>query len=215
MKSAALLLAAGLSAAAWAAPGVSLNGSLGPQTALLVINGQVKPVKLGERVDGVKLLALDPRGADIEVDGQRFQLTMGATPVALGRGSGSGAGGASRAVLFASGGGHFVTDGSVNGQTVRFMVDTGATLVSLGEAEARRLGIEFRNGRRMPFNTANGVVTAHIVSLNRVKIGEVEVYGVDAAIIPAAMPVALLGNSFLNRFNMRRENDTLTLDRRP
>lgn len=213
MKPAALLLAACCSAAVWAAPGVSLNGSLGPQTALLVINGQVKPVKLGERVDGVKLLALDPRGADIEVDGQRYQLAMGATPVALGRGSSSA--GASRAVLFASGGGHFVTDGSVNGQTVRFMVDTGATLVSLSESEARRLGIEYRKGRRVPFTTANGVVTAHVVNLTRVKIGEVEVYGVDAAIIPAAMPVALLGNSFLNRFNMRRENDTLTLDRRP
>ncbi len=213
MKRAALLLAAALHAGAWAAPGVSLNGSLGPQTALLVINGQVKPVKLGERVDGVKLLALDPRGADIEVDGQRFQLAMGATPVALGRGSGTG--GASRAVLFASGGGHFMTDGSVNGQTVRFMVDTGATLVSLSEAEARRLGIDYRKGWRVPFTTANGVVTAHVVNLNRVKVGEVEVYGVDAAIIPAAMPVALLGNSFLNRFNMRRENDTLTLDRRP
>ncbi len=213
MKRWPLLLALCWAIAVQAAPGVSLNGSMGPQTALLVINGQVKPVRVGDRVDGVKLIALGAGNAEIDVDGQRYQLAMGATPVALGRGSGGS--GASRVVLFASTGGHFVTDGSVNGQPMRFMVDTGATLVSLGESDARRLGIDFRNGRRLPFNTANGVVTAHVVSLNKVKIGEVEVYGVDAAIIPAPMPVALLGNSFLMRFQMKRENDILTLDRRP
>jgi aspartyl protease family protein len=214
MTAAALLLALVLhSAAALAAPSVSLNGSLGPSTALLVIDGQVRPVKVGERSGGVKLLALGPGGADIEVNGQRYSLALGATPVALGAGS-AGAG-ASRVVLFAGSGGHFVTDGSVNGLPVRFMVDTGATLVSLSESDAARLGINFRNGRRVPFNTANGVVAAHIVSLNKVKVGDVEVFGVDAAIVPAALPVALLGNSFLNRFQMRRENDTLTLERRP
>ncbi len=214
MKTTALLLALGLAGAQVpASPGVSLNGNLGPSTALLVIDGQVKPVKVGERVGGVKLLALTPGGADIERDGQRYQLGLGATPVALGQSS-SGAG-ASRVVLFAGSGGHFVTDGSVNGLPLRFMVDTGATLVSLSETDAARLGVNFRSGRRVPFNTANGVVTAHIVSLNKVKVGEVEVYGVDAAVVPGALPVALLGNSFLTRFQMRRENDKLTLERRP
>jgi aspartyl protease family protein len=212
MKAAVLLLSMILVAAAMAAPGVSLNGSMGPNTALLVIHGQVKPVKVGDRVEGVKLLSLSATGAEIDVEGQRYQLTLGATPVALGGGNRSGQ---SRIVLFAGTGGHFVTDGSVNGQSQRFLVDTGATLVSLGEADARRLGIDYRKGRRVPFNTANGQVTAHVVTLSKVKIGEVEVYGVDAAIIPAPMPMALLGNSFLTRFQMKRENDVLTLDRRP
>jgi len=101
-----------------AAVSVSLNGTLGPQTALLVINGQVKPVRVGSTVDGVKLLSLNEQGASVEAEGQRLQLTLGATPVALGAGSGSS--GASRAVLFASGGGHFVSDGSINGRATRF-----------------------------------------------------------------------------------------------
>jgi len=94
-------------------------------------------------------------------------------------------------------------------------VDTGATYVALGEAEARRLGIDFSKGRRAPFNTANGVVEGHMVTLNRLRLGQVEVYQVEAVVMPAAMPVILLGNSFLNRFQMRRDGDTLTLDRRP
>ncbi len=196
-----------------AAVSVSLNGTLGPQTALLVINGQVKPVRVGSTVDGVKLLSLNEQGASVEAEGQRLQLTLGATPVALG--AGSGGSGGSRAVLFASGGGHFVSDGSINGRATRFMVDTGATYVALGEAEARRLGIDFSKGRRAPFNTANGVVEGHMVTLNRVRLGQVEVYQVEAVVMPAAMPVILLGNSFLNRFQMRRDADTLTLDRRP
>jgi aspartyl protease family protein len=196
-----------------AAVSVSLNGTLGPQTALLVINGQVKPVRVGSTVDGVKLLSLNEQGASVEAEGQRLQLTLGATPVSLGAGSGSS--GASRAVLFASGGGHFVSEGSINGRATRFMVDTGATYVSLGEAEARRLGIDFSKGRRAPLNTANGVVEGHMVTLNRLRLGQVEVYQVEAVVMPAAMPVILLGNSFLNRFQMRRDGDTLTLDRRP
>lgn len=196
-----------------AAVSVSLNGTLGPQTALLVINGQVKPVRVGSTVDGVKLLSLNEQGASVEAEGQRLQLTLGATPVALGAGSGSS--GASRAVLFASGGGHFVSEGSINGRAARFMVDTGATYVALGETEARRLGIDFTKGSRAPFNTANGVVEGHMVTLNRLRLGQVEVYQVEAVVMPAAMPVILLGNSFLNRFQMRRDGDTLTLDRRP
>lgn len=207
----ALLMMLGPLAAA--AVSVSLNGTLGPQTALLVINGQVKPVRVGSTVDGVKLLSLNEQGASVEAEGQRLQLTLGATPVSLGAGSGSS--GASRAVLFASGGGHFVSDGSINGRATRFMVDTGATYVALGEAEARRLGIDFSKGRRAPFNTANGVVEGHMVTLNRLRLGQVEVYQVEAVVMPAAMPVILLGNSFLNRFQMRRDGDTLTLDRRP
>jgi aspartyl protease family protein len=206
----AWVLAASLSATA---ASVSLNGTLGPQTAVLVINGQVKPVRVGSTVEGVKLLGLDEQGARIEVDGQRLLLALGATPVALG--AGSGGSNATRAVLFASSGGHFVSDGSINGRATRFMVDTGATLVALSESEATRLGVDFRQGRRMAFNTANGIVQAHVVTLQRIRLGEVEVYQVEAAVMPAAMPLVLLGNSFLNRFQMRRDADTLTLDRRP
>jgi len=63
-------------------------------------------------------------------------------------------------------------------------------------------------------STANGPVPIHVVSLSVVRIGDVQVYNVDAVIMPTAMEQVLLGNSFLTRFQMKRENDKLTLERR-
>ena len=61
---------------------------------------------------------------------------------------------------------------------------------------------------------ANGAVPVHRVSLNVVRVGEVEVSNVEAIVMPAQMPYVLLGNSFLSRFQMRRDNDVLRLERR-
>jgi len=54
----------------------------------------------------------------------------------------------------------------------------------------------------------------HYIALAMVRLGEVEVYNVEAAVLPAQMENVLLGNSFLSRFQMKRENDRMTLDRR-
>ena len=62
--------------------------------------------------------------------------------------------------------------------------------------------------------TANGAVPVHRLNLNAVRVGEVEVANVDAVVIPAQMPYILLGNSFLGRFQMRRDNDVMRLERR-
>ena len=64
-------------------------------------------------------------------------------------------------------------------------------------------------------STANGQVVVHRAKLDVVRVGDVQVYNVDAVVFPAPMDVVLLGNSFLTRFQMKRENNQLTLDRRP
>jgi aspartyl protease family protein len=107
-----------------------------------------------------------------------------------------------------------VASGAVNGRSVQFLVDTGATSVAMGADEARRLGIQFEKGQRMQSSTANGVVAAFRVSLTSVRIQDVEVFNVDATVLPQSMPYILLGNSFLTRFQMMRENETLTLTKR-
>ena len=63
-------------------------------------------------------------------------------------------------------------------------------------------------------HTAAGVVTTHGVSLTSVRIGDVEVFGVNAMVLPAEMPFILLGNSFLNRFSMRRDSNVMKLEKR-
>ena len=63
-------------------------------------------------------------------------------------------------------------------------------------------------------STANGIVKGHRITLRSVRIQDVEVFDVAAAVLPQPMPHILLGNSFLNRFQMNRQNDTLKLSRR-
>ena len=94
------------------------------------------------------------------------------------------------------------------------MVDTGATVIALGAAQAQSMGINYRSGRPVQFGTANGTVPGWLIKLNSVRIGDVEVYEVDAVVGQQAMPFVLLGNSFLTRFQMRRENDMMVLERR-
>lgn len=207
-----LLAAAVLGAAGCAtAQTVSMSGKLGDK-ALLMIDGAPRTLAVGATAHGVKLVAVTADGAVVELGGKRVNLVIGAAQVNLG-GSNS-EGGGSRIVLSAGGGGHFVTEGTINGHAIRFLVDTGATTVSIGRAEAQRMGIDWQKGQRVNAMTANGVVEVHRVRLSNVRVGDVTVYDVEATVSPISLPVALLGNSFLSRFQMKRENDVLTLEKR-
>ncbi len=210
----ALLLAAAAALAQDDAPPAALgfNGSLGSQAALLLMDGQPQSVRIGQRVHGVKLLALEGDRAIVEVNGQQRQLQMGASPGRVG--SSSGAGLSRQIVLSVGPGGHFMAAGSINGQATQFLVDTGATAVAIGQPEAERLGLRFREGRRIMTQTANGPAPAYLVMLTSLRVGEVEVHNVEAIVVPSPMSHILLGNSFLGRFQMRRDNDILTLDLR-
>ena len=191
---------------------VTMSGSMGDK-ALLVINGTPRTLAVGATLHGVKLVSVTPSESVVELDGKRVLVPMGGAPVNLGGASSEGGG--SQIVLTAGPGGHFVTGGSINGRAVQFVVDTGATYVALSQAEAERIGLSYKTGRRGMMSTANGQVPAYITSLNVVRVGDVQVYNVDAVVVPASMDTILLGNSFLTRFQMKRENDRMTLDRRP
>jgi aspartyl protease family protein len=210
-----LLLAAvlGLVPLVGFAQSVALTGVSGSK-ALVVIDGAApRFLSAGQSHQGVKLLNLQGEAATVEVNGQRQTLRVGDAPVSVGRGAPAGGGG-QRIVLTADARGHFLPAGQINGKAVQFMVDTGATAVALSEADARRINLKFENGQRVGVNTANGQVVAHLVRLDAVRIGDVTVYGVEALVTPQSMGYVLLGNSFLNRFQMQRQNDQLTLEKR-
>ena len=174
---------------------VSMGGSLGSQ-ALLVIDGKAQNVAVGSTVDGVRLISVSGNDAVVEVKGQRVTLRLGGAPANLGGAPSEGTG--RQIVLTAETGGHFFASGLINGHTVRFIVDTGATSVSLSEAEANRIGLDYKNGKLGYSNTANGIAIVHKVQLASIRIGDVQVYNVDATVLPAPMPYVLLGNSFLD-----------------
>ncbi len=206
-----LTLAATLLAGASAAQTVTLNGHIGTGKALLVIDGEPHAVAVGRTVRGVRLLSLSDARAEVEVAGARRSLALGAGPV---RSTGDAPRGGSEIVLTAGRNGHFRTLGQINGKSVEFFVDTGASVVSLGQAEADRLGIDYKSGQPGMARTANGDVPIRLITLNSVRIGDVEVANVEAAVHPGSFGLVLLGNSFLTRFQMRRENDVLRLERR-
>ena len=211
---ASLLLALSAGTLAWAqdgnSPTVSFNGSLGNKAALLLIDGEPHTVFVGQLNNGVRLLSLSDAGAVIEVDGHRRTLQLGASPARVG--DGAAAPNAGRQIVLSSvAGGHFVANGSINGQATQFLVDTGSTNVSISQVEAERLNLPFREGRRVMTQTANGTVPANALTLASIRIGDVEVRNVEAIVIPGQMSHVLLGNSFLTRFQMRRDNDIMTL----
>lgn len=215
MAWAAVLLACaglgGVASPAWA-QSVAMTGSMGSKALLVVDGGAPKALAAGESHRGVKVVAVRADQVTVEVGGKRQNIDLGGAPVSIG-GGGGGAGG-TQIVLTASSGGHFVTSGSINGRATQFMVDTGATSVAMSADEARRLGINFEQGEPGQGSTANGLIPIWRISLKSLRIQDVEVQGVDAVVVPSGMPHVLLGNSFLTRFQMKRENDMLTLTRR-
>jgi aspartyl protease family protein len=205
-------LALALAAGAALAQSVSLQGVLGSTALLMIDGGAPRSVAAGATVGGVKVISAAGDRAVIETGGQRYTLRVGDAPARVG-GSGPVPGG-SRIVLTAGTGGHFTTQGTINGGAVLFVVDTGATLVAMSAADAQRLGLDYRKGQLGYSSTANGVTPVWRIKLASVRVGDVEVHDVDASVSPQPMPFVLLGNSFLNRFQMKRDNEQMVLERR-
>lgn len=205
-------LAWGAAVPAWA-QSVALTGVAGGKALVVVDGGLPRFLSAGQSHQGVRLLNLKDDTATLEVGGVRQTLRVGDAPVSVGGNSTPDTGG-QRIVLTADGRGHFVPSGQINGRTVQFMVDTGATNVVLSESDARRINLAFEKGQRVTVSTANGMVTGHALQLDRVRVGDVQAFGVAAVVLPQTMPYILLGNSFLNRFQMQRQNNQLILEKR-
>ncbi|HUL42443.1 MAG TPA: TIGR02281 family clan AA aspartic protease [Burkholderiales bacterium] len=183
-----------------------------PGKAVVVINGN-KPriLSTGEiSPEGVKLISADSDSADFEIDGKRQVLGLGNRIS-----SNFAPADNSSVTLTADSSGHFITEGSINGATVKFIIDTGATMISLNSSEARRIGLNYLKGQRGVVSTANGPVPVYKVTLDNVKIGDISLNNVDALVQEGEhLPMALMGMSFLNRVDMKREGSEMTLTKR-
>ncbi len=195
---------------AWAQE-VSLTGVSSGRALLVIDGGAPRFMATGQSRDGVRLLSVGEDSAVVEVGGKRQELRLGHSPVKL---QASGDTGAGRVVLHADSSGHFVTGGQINGKAVQFLVDTGATLVILGQADAERIGLRASEGQPVRITTANGTVQARQVRLTSVRVGQAQIHDVPGVVMPQSMPYVLLGNSFLSRFQMQRTNDQMVLDKR-
>ncbi|MES2952699.1 MAG: TIGR02281 family clan AA aspartic protease [Pseudomonadota bacterium] len=207
----ALVLGCLLSPAGWAQT-VGLSGMLGGKALVIVDGSAPKAVAVGESYKGVKIVSTQGDDAVVEVGGKQHKLRVGDAPASVG--GGAAPSGGNRIVLTAGTGGHFFTQGQLNGKSTQMLVDTGATSVAMSVAEAQRLGIEYKSGQPIQMSTANGITQGWRIKLDSVRVGDVVVHGVEAAVTTGSMSIVLLGNSFLTRFQMNRANDQMVLEKR-
>ena len=199
-----------LAACGAAASEVSFVGAIGDKAAILVIDGAApRSVKVGQKFGEVTVLEVERERAVLDVGGERRVLQRGQLYQLQ-----SGAGDRQRTVLAADASGHFIAEGAINGGPLRFVVDTGATVIALPAREAVRLGIDYRKGRTGTTLTAGGSVPVFRVTLDRVKVGAIELRSVEGLVIEQGLDIALLGMSFLSRVEMRNEGQVMTLIRR-
>ncbi|MDO8178508.1 MAG: TIGR02281 family clan AA aspartic protease [Undibacterium sp.] len=210
MKALTSLVCLGMFALSAHAADIGVVGLFPGKAVLVVGTSAPKIYAVGSNVvDGAKLVAADNVSATIEVNGKRQVLAIGEH---VHRSSPSGN---TSITLHAGANGHFMVQGQINGgSSVEMLVDTGASFISIPAADAKRLGINYKNGRIGRSSTANGIITVYLVRLDSVKIGDVELNQVDASVNEGGLPVTLLGMSFLNRMEMRRDGEQMTLTKR-
>ena len=176
--------------------------------AIVKIDGKQRVLKKGKKSpEGILLISADSDVAILNVNGKEQEYKLGRHV-----GTSFKKKKLAEATIMPING-MYTTAGFINGQTVNFLVDTGATWIAMNSNQARSLGINFRyEGKRSFVSTANGVVPVYRITLNKVRVGEIELTNVDAGVLEGnSPPEVLLGNSFLNRVEMQRKGQVMLL----
>ena len=160
--------------------------------------------------EGVVLISANSREAVIEINGIKKTYTLGrhisnrfAGPT-----------GQKTVTIAPDTAGMYFVSGSINDFQVDFVIDTGATYISMNEHQARRLGLDYKmTGKKGVISTASGLGKIYVVKLAKVRVGDIVLTDVQCAIHDGDFPQqVLLGNSFLGRISMKRDGRLLKLE---
>ncbi len=190
---------------------VNIVGLFSNKAVVIINGGKPKTLSVGQTSDGVKLLAADSQIATLQIEGKTKQLGMGQAASI-----GDSTSGVSPSVtLYANSQGHFVSDCQINGATLKFLLDTGATTVALNSGDAKFANIDYKRGEPMRVATASGIVTAYKVTIASLKIGGITLNQVEGSVLEGGSPsIVLLGMSVLNRLDMKRQDIAMTLTKK-
>lgn len=183
-----------------------------PGMVVVKIDGQRRTIKVNQTSpEGVRLVSADSKKARLAYDGKEKDYRLGNTvsmSFAVPR--------SHREQLFANDRGMFMAPGSINGQPVKFLVDTGATTVALSEPQARRLNIPYRlEGKQTFTSTASGVAGAWHIKLKSVTLGSLRQQNVDAVVVQGTHPtMPLLGMTFLGHLKVQKEGNAMVLEQK-
>lgn len=203
-----LLLAAWmLSGLVWAEASIHVEGLMN-NMAVLNINGTQRILRKGQTSpEGVKLISADAKQAVIMISGQRKVLGLS------GHISGDYQAPQKATVSIQSSNGQYLTTGSINGRPVSFLVDTGATSISMSMADARRLGVSVDRSNPVYVGTAGGQVIGYPVLLNSVKVGGLKASYVHGIVLESGFTgEILLGMTFLKHVNIKHEKGFMILE---
>ncbi len=176
--------------------------------AIITVDGQKRKLRNGEvSAEGIKLIKANSEEAIFEINGQRESHALGthiSTKYTRDK--------QSQAQIWPKNG-MYLTSGSINGQPINFMVDTGASLVVMNSSTANKLGIDYRYiGNKSWASTANGMVETYNLKLKTVQVGDIRLLNIQGSVIEGDSPTTvLLGNSFLNRLEMTRKGGMMLL----
>ncbi|WP_245539272.1 retropepsin-like aspartic protease family protein [Thiobacillus thioparus] len=209
-KTVAMMIAAGGLACttAWSTS-ISVVGLFKDKAIVSIDGGKPRTLSAGQMVQGVKLVSADSDSASFDIEGKRRTLGMGQSFA-----GGTATDSRPSISLTADARGHFAAAGALNGYPMTFLVDTGATAIAISATEAKRIGLDYRSGQAVGVGTAAGVVPAWRVKFNTVKVGGISVNQVDGMVVETGLNMPLLGMSFLNRMEMKRDGQTMTLTQR-
>lgn len=187
------------------AQSVYLVGTIGSRAILVIDQAPPKTLAVGQSHKGVEVLFVGSDQAEVAVNGEHTVLHLGQMPMQAKVDR-------PRLVLHANAQGHFLTDGLLNGRPVTFLIDTGASLVSMSADLAKNLGINYEQAQRVvKVNTANGEIEGWLIELDSVRIGNLSQHNVSALVMPQSLPYVLLGNSFLSGLHLTRQAQTMTI----
>lgn len=180
--------------------------------AVVRIDGKQHVLSVGQTSpEGVKLISSNSREAVLEVNGEQKTYGLGTHISSTYEEPPAG----KTVTVAPDTGGMYEINGSINGFQVSFVIDTGATYVSMNRNDARRIGLNYKlEGKEGLSETASGYSKIYLVNLKKVRIGDIELNDVQGAVHDDNFPkVILLGNSFLNRVKVNREGALLLLEK--
>ena len=195
-----------------AATQLNVVGLFSGKAVVIINGGNPQTLAAGQTKLGVKLISATSELATFLVEGKQQTLKMGQAAAVAG---------ASSPInndpvnLYADSRGHFSGNLSINGASLKYIVDTGATAVAMNSGDAKYAKIDFEKGEKVNVSTANGVVAAYLVKVNTLKLGTITLNNVEVLVNEGGSPeIVLLGMSALNLLNMKRENSIMTLSKK-
>ena len=201
-----------LAAPVFAATQLNVVGLFSGKAVVAINGGAPQTIAAGQTKNGVKLLSASSESATFLVEGKQQTLKMGQAASIAGANAPANN---SPVSLYADQAGHYFGNLNINGVSLKYVVDTGATTVALNSGDAKFAKIDYEKGERITMSTANGDVNAYLVHINTLKIGTIVLNDVVATVNEGGSPpFVLLGMTALNRMSMKNENSILTLSKK-